>query len=104
MISPATAIGRDRNSMRNRALSGTSPEGPGISAQQGSDGVLREQNMNDHEQTIREQAYELWDDAGRPDGRSDEFWFAAIAGFERGEEPNLSGHVPPRAEPSRHEQ
>ena len=31
--------------------------------------------MNTNEQMIREQAYELWDHAGRPDGRSDEFWF-----------------------------
>ena len=40
--------------------------------------------MNTNEQMIREQAYELWDHAGRPDGRSDEFWFAARAEFERG--------------------
>jgi Protein of unknown function (DUF2934) len=63
-----------------------------------------EHNMNDSEQMIREQAYELWDNAGRPDGRGDEFWFAAIAEFERGEETNLSAHVPPHMEPSRHEQ
>ena len=54
--------------------------------------------MNANEQMIREQAYELWDNAGRPDGRSDEFWFAARAEFESGEETgegNLSAHVPP---------
>ena len=54
-----------------------------------------------------EQAYELWDHAGRPDGRSDEFWFAARAEFEREEETgegNLGAHVPPHADPSRHEQ
>ena len=57
--------------------------------------------MNENEQMIREQAYELWDHAGRPDGRSDEFWFAARAEFERGEEnveENLSAHVPPHVE------
>ena len=57
--------------------------------------------MNTNEQMIREQAYELWDHAGRPDGRSDEFWFAARAEFERGEEnveENLSAHVPPDVE------
>ena len=61
--------------------------------------------MNENEQMIREQAYELWDHAGRP-GRSDEFWFEARAEFEREEETgegNLSAHVPPRVEPSRHE-
>jgi hypothetical protein len=62
--------------------------------------------MNTNEQMIREQAYELWDHAGRPDGRSDEFWFAARAEFERGEETgegNLSAYVPHHVEPSRHE-
>jgi len=38
------------------------------------------------EQMIREQAYELWMRAGRPNGRSDEFWFAARAEFQRKEE------------------
>ena len=62
--------------------------------------LLGEQNMNENEQMIREQAYELWDHAGRPDGRSDEFWFAARAEFERGEETggSLSAHVPPHVE------
>jgi hypothetical protein len=57
------------------------------------------------EEMIREQAYELWDSAGRPDGRSDEFWFAASAEFEREGtgEGNLSAHVPSHVEPSRHE-
>ena len=63
--------------------------------------LLGEQNMNTNEQMIREQAYELWDHAGRPDGRSDEFWFAARAEFEREEETregNPSAHVPPHVE------
>jgi hypothetical protein len=62
--------------------------------------------MNANEQMIREQAYELWDHAGRPDDRSDEFWFAAKAEFEREEgtgEGNLTAHVPPMLEPSRDE-
>jgi hypothetical protein len=62
--------------------------------------------MNMNEQMIREQAYELWDHAGRPDGRSDEFWFAARAEFERGEETgegNLSADVPRMWGPSHHE-
>jgi len=57
--------------------------------------------MNTNEQMIREQAYELWDHAGRPDGRSDEFWFAARAESQREEETgagNLSAHVPPHVE------
>ena len=33
--------------------------------------------MSDLERLIREQAYRLWEQAGRPFGRSDEFWYAA---------------------------
>ena len=60
-----------------------------------------EHNTNTNEQMIREQAYGLWDHAGRPDGRSDEFWFAGRAECERREETgegNLSAHVPPHVE------
>ena len=35
------------------------------------------------ERRIRERAYQLWDRAERPERRSDEFWFAAHAEFER---------------------
>ena len=37
----------------------------------------REETMSDFEQAVRARAYELWDTAGRPDNRSDEFWLAA---------------------------
>jgi Protein of unknown function (DUF2934) len=43
----------------------------------------RKRTMDAFEKAIRERAYELWDLAGRPDGRSEEFWFAARAEFER---------------------
>lgn len=33
--------------------------------------------MSDTEQRIRQRAYELWEQAGRPDDHSDRFWFAA---------------------------
>ena len=42
--------------------------------------------MDPIERMIRERAYELWDRAGRPNGRSDEFWFAARYELERREE------------------
>ena len=42
--------------------------------------------MSVMEELIRKLAYELWEQAGRPDGRSDEFWFAARYEFERREE------------------
>jgi Protein of unknown function (DUF2934) len=62
--------------------------------------------MSAMEKVIRELAYELWEQAGRPDGRSDEFWFAARYEFERREETGetqLGAPVRLRAEPSRHE-
>lgn len=53
--------------------------------------------MNSLHQMIREYAYELWDCAGRPEGRSEEFWFAAKADFipKRGpsREQRLGAHV-----------
>jgi hypothetical protein len=39
--------------------------------------VLEEQDMRDAEKVIPELAHELWEQAGRPESRSDEFWFAA---------------------------
>ncbi len=43
--------------------------------------------MSVSEEVIRQRAYDLWDQAGRPNDRSDEFWFAATAEFEREERP-----------------
>lgn len=33
--------------------------------------------MQEIENSIRERAYHLWNDAGRPDGQSDSFWLTA---------------------------
>ena len=33
----------------------------------------------DKDNLIRERAYMLWEQAGRPDGNGEQFWFAAIA-------------------------
>jgi hypothetical protein len=33
--------------------------------------------MTDSDREIRERAYRLWEEAGRPAGRSEEFWFLA---------------------------
>ena len=62
--------------------------------------------MDTLEKVVRERAYELWDQAGRPKGRSDEFWFAARAEFERKDgtqERQLGAPVRRRVEPPRHE-
>ena len=34
--------------------------------------------MSEHDHSLRELAYRLWEEAGCPDGRSDEFWFTAL--------------------------
>jgi hypothetical protein len=34
--------------------------------------------MSNDDEPVRERAYILWEQAGRPDGRSLEFWLAAI--------------------------
>ena len=41
-------------------------------------------NTEDREQRIRERAYHLWQEAGSPDGRMDEFWHRAREIEERG--------------------
>ena len=38
--------------------------------------------MDDIEHVIRRRAYELWEQVGCPEGRSDEFWHAALAEIE----------------------
>jgi hypothetical protein len=62
--------------------------------------------MNVVENVTRELAYDLWDHAGRPGCRSDEFWFAARFEFERREETGetqLGAPVRQRVETPRHE-
>jgi hypothetical protein len=59
--------------------------------------------MSSIEEAVRRRAYELWEQAGEPEGRSEEFWFAAIAELE-GRLPTLEERVealgPPFEEPS----
>ena len=53
-------------------------------------------------EAVRRRAYELWEQAGQPEGRSEEFWFVAIAEVE-GKPPTLEERVealgPPIVEP-----
>jgi hypothetical protein len=51
--------------------------------------------MDANETAVRERAYELWDHAGRPNGRSDEFCFAAKAELERKEGTRERGSCAP---------
>jgi len=44
--------------------------------------------MSAIEEMIRKRAYELWEQAGCPDGRSYEFWFAARAEIEAAQSSN----------------
>ena len=58
--------------------------------------------MSSIEEAVRRRAYELWEQAGQPEGRSEEFWFAAIAELE-GKPPTFEERVealgPPIVEP-----
>ena len=51
--------------------------------------------MDDHEDHIRRRAYHLWEEAGRPEGRSEEFWHAARAEIA-GAEPTEAARAIPR--------
>lgn len=39
-------------------------------------------SIEEYEQRIRERAQQLWEEAGRPEGLSDQFWYAAQHAFE----------------------
>jgi Protein of unknown function (DUF2934) len=58
--------------------------------------------MSNIEETVRRRAYELWEQAGQPEGRSEEFWLVAIAELE-GKPPTFEERVaalgPPIVEP-----
>jgi len=61
--------------------------------------------MSGFEKLIREKAYQLWERAGRPDGRNDEFWHSAkqeleaeLAVEEIGRSLDPTAEAPPVAE------
>ncbi len=57
--------------------------------------------MASKEDLIRERAYDLWEQAGRPHGRSDEFWQLAwreVEADETGEDPVRIDEVPPNVD------
>ena len=39
-------------------------------------------STEDYEARIRERAHQLWEEAGRPEGLSDHFWYVAQRAFE----------------------
>jgi len=55
--------------------------------------------MSAIEEMTRKRAYELWEQAGCPDGRSYEFWFAARVEIEAAQSPDRQEPRPkaPRA-------
>jgi hypothetical protein len=55
--------------------------------------------MSDHEQRQRELAYRLWEEAGYPHGRSDEFWYTALEILVAESRPPVS-EATPSAEPA----
>ena len=50
--------------------------------------------MDDYEDHIRRRAYQLWEEAGRPEGRSDDFWHAARAEIADEEAPEAARAIP----------
>jgi len=48
--------------------------------------------MSGNDERIRERAYELWEQAGRPDDRSLEFWFTARREVEDEATAGIVGH------------
>jgi hypothetical protein len=55
----------------------------------------------DTESLTRERAYLLWQQAGCPDGRSEEFWHAAAAGLAGAVAPERSAEpAPPAKQPA----
>jgi hypothetical protein len=57
--------------------------------------------MSSIEDAVRRRAYELWEEAGMPEGRSDEFWHAAAAELHAPEtmEERVDALGPPIVEP-----
>ena len=58
--------------------------------------------MNERDEAIRRRAYTLWERAGCPDARSEEFWYAArreIEGDGAIDQPPLDPFEPPIDEP-----
>ncbi len=48
--------------------------------------------MGDDHEWIRDRAYQLWELAGRPEGRSLDFWFAALRERESDSPSSLPSH------------
>jgi hypothetical protein len=49
----------------------------------------------DREQRIRERAYSLWEEEGRPEGRAEEFWERARGLIEAEDDPNAPNMISP---------
>ena len=50
--------------------------------------------MDDYEDHIQRRAYQLWEEAGRPEGRSDDFWHAARAEIADEKAPDAADAIP----------
>jgi len=55
------------------------------------------------QQRIRDKAYQLWDEAGRPEGQDDHFWYGAKVAIDQEEaklDTEVSGSFPASDPPS----
>ena len=48
----------------------------------------------DFEQRVRQTAYHLWEDDGRPNGRETDYWFRAMQQLLNERDTAMDGHVP----------
>ena len=64
-------------------------------------GVQMSDREPDIEERVRQRAYELWEEAGRPQGRGDEFWHEAWTDITSGSEPVATATMVRQLPPSR---
>ena len=78
---------------RMLAAGGTTETARGLAGQRAP--VMMD--MQSFEERVRQRAYEIWLDEGRPDGRDKEHWQRAVAevGEEHEQEPEAKGELPP---------
>jgi hypothetical protein len=60
---------------------------------------MTDEGMADQDDQVRDLAYRLWEDAGRPENRRDEFWYEARQRLARSGELSCQPTPPEPADP-----
>ena len=95
---PGTALQSSNWFIRSRHLSGSAActASPRLPRKPLEEAVLRERAMDKPtEEQIRQHAHELWEQAGRPEGREAEFWHQAERELHEKEELRDKTNEPP---------